>query len=254
MHPRHILASLLCLASIDAVAAILTVGAPGSGCNHTNIQAAINAAEASAGADTIRITRSAVWAQQALVVNTSQHLNIVGGFATCAQAATDNGLTTVDGAGGSFAPVFRITVNTGGIVKLRHLTIRGGDAIADSNGNGGGIYFRGDGLLEIIESTISNNTAHYGGGIYAEALGPNAELLISNNVLIQVNSAFYSGGGIYLNGGKLTMNAPDSWIAFNSALGVGDDGGYGGGLQILGGARNSCATSISTPALPTTAT
>ena len=37
------------------------------------------------------------------------------------------------------------------------------------------------------------------------------------------------------------MNAPDSWIAFNEASGVDDDGGFGGGLQIVGGARESCA-------------
>lgn len=236
-----LLVLLLAAASADLAAAILTVGAAGSGCDHTSIQAAINAAEASPGPDTIRITRSATWGQQALVVNTSQHLNIVGGFATCTQAATDNTHTVLDGAGGAFAPVLRITAGTGGIVKLRHLTVRGGDALASGANYGGGIHFRGNGLLELIESTISNNTAHYGGGIYAEGLGPDAELLISGNVLIQVNTALYSGGGIYLDGGKLTMNAPDSWIAFNEALGTGGDGGYGGGLQIVGGDRQSCA-------------
>lgn len=113
--------------------------------------------------------------------------------------------------------------------------------MAAGNNYGGGIHFRGEGLLEAIESTIGNNTAHYGGGIYVEGLGPDAELLISANVLIQVNTAVYSGGGVYLDGGKLTMNAPDSWIAFNEAIGVGGDGGYGGGLQIVGGDRQSCA-------------
>ena len=96
--------------------------------------------------------------------NTSQHLNIVGGFATCPQGTSDNSYTTLDGTGGTFAPVLRMTVGAGGIVKLRHLTIRGGDAVVANNNYGGGIYFRGEGLLEVIESTISNNTAHYGGG------------------------------------------------------------------------------------------
>jgi hypothetical protein len=227
----------------DLAAAIFTVGSPvGSGqCTHGTIQSAINAAESSPGADTVRLTRSLTYEPEAVQINTSQHLNVVGGFATCTQTETDNNNTVVSGAGGSFAPVLRITIGAGGIVKLRHLTLSGGDALSADNDYGGGIYLRGDGLLEVIESTISNNAAYYGGGIYAEGLGPNAELLISNNVLIQVNTALYSGGGIYLDGGKLTMNAPDSWIAFNEAQGVGDDGGYGGGIQIVGGARDTCA-------------
>lgn len=229
---------LLAVASSDLAAAILTVGAAGSGCDHTNIQAAINAAEASPGPDTIRITRSATWGQQALVVTTSQHLNIVGGFATCGQAATDNTHTVLDGAGGAFAPVLRITAGTGGIVKLRHLTVRGGDAVASGANYGGGIHFRGNGILELIESTIANNTAHYGGGIYAEGLGSDAELVLSGGVLVQANTATYSGGGIYVDGLEMTMNAPDSWIAFNEALGTGDEGGYGGGIQVVGSSRD----------------
>lgn len=229
---------LLSGAALPASAAIFTVGAPGTGCSHTTIQAAIDAAEASAGADTIRVTRSAGWTQQALVVNTSQHLNLVGGFATCGQPATDNTYTVIDGAGGAFAPVLRITAGTGGIVKLRHLTLRGGDAVASGANYGGGIHFRGNGILEIIESTISNNTAHYGGGIYAEGLGSDAELVLSNNVLVQANTATYSGGGIYVDGLEMTMNAPDSWIAFNEALGSGVEGGYGGGIQIVGSSRD----------------
>lgn len=232
---------LLAVASSDLAAAILTVGAAGSGCDHTNIQAAINAAEASPGPDTIRITRSATWGQQALVVTTSQHLNIVGGFATCGQAATDNTHTVLDGAGGAFAPVLRITAGTGGIVKLRHLTVRGGDAVASGANYGGGIHFRGNGILELIESTIANNTAHYGGGIYAEGLGSDAELVLSGGVLVQANTATYSGGGIYVDGLEMTMNAPDSWVAFNTAQGSNGQGGYGGGIQVVGSSRDGHA-------------
>lgn len=232
----------LALLAGRCAAAIYTVGSDGA-CTHPTIQSAINSAELNPGADTIRITRSASWTQQALSINTSQHLNVVGGFATCGQAATDNIRTVVDGAGGALEPVFRITVGTGGIVKLRHLTIQGGDE--DGAGYGGGIYFRGDGILEIIESAIQNNIAGYGGGIYAEGTGSNTELIIRNDVHIQSNTARYSGGGVYNEGVEMTMIEPDSWIAFNKATGVYNPvtgtwaGGYGGGIQILGGDRDS---------------
>lgn len=96
----------------------------------------------------MRITRAYTYTQQAITVNASEDLNIVGGFADCAATATDNGHTTVSGTGGAQAPVFRISVANGARVKLRHLDITGGDNI----GYGGGIYFTGGGTLEIMES------------------------------------------------------------------------------------------------------
>jgi predicted outer membrane repeat protein len=240
---RQSLAALLCIAAAPGLAhgAIFTVGT-GVGCSHNTIQAAVNAAAANPGFDAVRITRSLPYTAQAVQVNDPGDVNIVGGFATCDQAATDSGYATVSGAGGALEPVFRITVGTGRIVRMRHLAIRDGDE--DGAGYGGGIYFRGDGILELIETTVSNNTAGYGGGIYAEATGSNTELVISNNVLIQANTARYSGGGVYNDGTEMTMNAPDSWIAFNKAEGVFMPatgqivGGYGGGIQSVGGARD----------------
>jgi hypothetical protein len=229
-------ASAFTLAPLHAYAAIFTVGT-GAGCSHGTIQSALNAAEASPGADTVRLTRSLTYSAEADTINTSQNLNLVGGFATCTQAATDNIKTSVSGAGGATEPVFRITANTGSIIKLRHLTITNGDE--DGTGKGGGIYFRGDGALEVIESTITNNVAGSGGGIYAEGTGTNAELVISADVVISANTARYSGGGVVAQGVEMTMTAPGSLIAFNEATGtfnaqVGQIvGGYGGGLLVL---------------------
>lgn len=231
----------------DLAAAIFTVGSPvGAGqCTDGTIQSAINAAESNPGADTVRLTRSLTYEPEAVQINTSQHLDVVGGFETCAQAATDNIKTTISGAGGALEPVFRITGHTGAIITLRHLTLTNGDQ--DGGDYGGGIYFRGDGVLELIESTISNSVAGYGGGIYAEGLGSNAELILGADVLISNNVARYSGGGIYADGVEMTMNAPGSTIAFNEAVGVFNavtgqvEGGYGGGIQLVGGSRDGYA-------------
>ena len=211
-----------------ARAAIYVVGAD-AGCTHATLQAAINAAEANAGADTVRVTRSASYVQQALVLTTAQQVELVGGFATCSQATSDGILTLVNGAGGVTEPVMRITVSTGGVVSLRHLTLSGGDE--EDLGYGGGIFFRGDGSLQISNSIIRSNVAGYGGGIYAEGTGTNAELIIGANVTISSNTARYSGGGIFVDGIKMSMREQDSVIAFNTANG-GAGSGFGGGLVL----------------------
>ncbi len=223
----------------SAFAAIFTVGT-GTGCTHGTIQSAIDAANAAPGADTVRVTRSLTYQAQANTISGSENLNLVGGFATCAQAATDNIKTVVSGFGGVPEPVFRITAATGVVVKLRHLTITRGD----EDGNGGGIWFQGNGKLEVIESTITNNSAAYGGGIYAFGTGTNAELLISEGTVISNNTADYSGGGVSIGGAlKMTMSAPNSTISSNVALGLAAGTGVGGGLQVKGPATAYIASS-----------
>ncbi len=225
--------------AIDAVAATFTVGT-GTGCSHSTFADAITAAENSAGADTIRLTRSIAYNQVSAVIETSQELTITGGFATCTQATSDGILTVLDGAGGSATSVLRITGNTGAIIKLESLTIRNGDV--GGTGYGGGVYFRGDGILEIQRSAITNNIAGYGGGIYAEGLGGNAELVIGENVSIVGNTARYSGGGVYVEALEMTMVDPGSIILNNEATGVGTAGGYGGGLMVLSSSHTAVAT------------
>jgi len=125
--------------------------------------------------------------------------------------------------------VFRINGDTGSLVTMRNLVVSGGDE--DSGGYGGGIYYRGNGVLQIDESDIINNTAGYGGGIYAEGTGGAAELIIGSNVTVASNTARGSGGGIYVDSLEMTMIAPGSILAFNSAQGT-ISGGYGGGLLV----------------------
>jgi pectin methylesterase-like acyl-CoA thioesterase len=95
-------ASLL-LGALPAGAATLTVGAAGSGCNHTTIQAAVNAAQAAAGSDTIRISRSAAWTAQAISINTDDEVTLVGGYAECGSATPQGPKTLISGSGGAAA-------------------------------------------------------------------------------------------------------------------------------------------------------
>jgi len=229
--------ALLGLASTPLSAATYRVGL-GDGCSHATIAAAIAAAEANPGADTIRVTRSLAYQQQSVILTTSQELEVTGGYATCAQASNDGVRTIIDGAGGATDPVLRITANTGALIRLRHLTIQGGDE--DGDGLGGGIYFRGDGRLEIRDSHLQNNVAGYGGGLYALGQGPNAELVIGSGVIVGSNIARYSGGGVYVNSMRLTMTEPGSGFIFNQAVGL-NDSGFGGGLMLLSSSRPASA-------------
>lgn len=217
-------------------AATYVVGV-GTGCTHATLQGAVATAAATPGAHVIRLTRSVSHAQIAQTITTGQTLDIAGGFATCAQATADTTATIVDGGGGATDPVLRINTSTGAIVRLDRLTIRNGDE--DGTGYGGGIYSRGDGVLEIQRSSIMSNLAGYGGGIYAEGTGSSAVLKIGSDVYIGSNTARYSGGGVYLENVKMEMVSPRSMLALNKALGVGTAGGYGGGLMMLSGSQRT---------------
>lgn len=209
-------------ASWSTQAAIFTVGPIASGCTHATLAAAVAATQVLPGDDTIRVTRSATYTAQELIISTAQNLNLVGGFATCTSTASDGVQTVIDGTGGNAAPVLRITAQTATtVVKLRLLRITGGD----STGDGGGIRFNGQGTLELIETTVSLNDADAGGGIHVRGSGSDTLLLLSNDNLITGNQA-RSGGGIYLESAELLMEAPGTSIFANTATET------GGGLRI----------------------
>lgn len=226
-------ASILSFGS--ARAAVYSVGAGGS-CTHTTIPAALAAAESHPGPDVIHIAYNQSYTAQAIAFTTSQEVELAGGFADCAQSAGNGSYTTIDGSGGAAEPVLRITANTGARVKLAYLAIRGGD---EDGSDGGGVDFRGDGILEIRFSDITGNSGGSGGGIRAAGTGSNAGLVIGEHVWISNNTARYDGGGVWAAGLEMTMIEPDSLIYLNEATGtvVGGQvvGGRGGGLFLYGG-------------------
>ena len=219
--------TLLCMAPLrNASAALFRVGT-GTGYTHATLAAAVAAADSSSGLDTILLTRSITYTQQAIVINSS--VTLTGGFATCASPA-DSTYTTLNGAGGAAAPVLRINAGTGVVVQLQKLTITGGDS--PGTARGGGVLFVGDGVLTINDSTITSNTAGFGGGIAALGTGDLAELNIGANVSIALNTARYNGGGLHLENLETAIRDDGTGIFSNEASGVGADGGYGGGIAV----------------------
>lgn len=228
--------ALLLLGASAVNAGIYNVGNGGS-CHYANIQAAINAAEQNPGADTIRISRTVSYTAQELLIQTGQQLTLIGGFDTC-DSTTPSGMTTISGSGGAARQVLRVYADTGAVVELHHLMIRDGDT--SGGGEGGGIYFQGDGILSLHNSSVLQNTAGYGAGIYARGTGTNAELVFGQNVIVNNNTARHSGGGVYADQIEFSMLEPGSILMLNTAQGQGG-GGYGGGLVILGKTLSSYA-------------
>lgn len=213
-------AMLLFAAARPAGGAVFTVGS-GAGCTHATIQAAVDAAAAAPGADTIRLTRSQTYSGVSIHVSTSENLNIVGGFATCSQSAGDDTPTAVSGGFANGGPVFTVSANGSAVVWFRLLRITAGE--------GRGIFFGGTGRLQLLQTAIDNNI---GGGVAVFATGAGTELLIQQQTVISNNGDANAtvGGGVELNGPVvMTMTEAQTIIAFNEAI-------RGGGLHVRNGA------------------
>ena len=222
-----------------AGASVFKVGT-GTGCTHSTIQAAVDAANANPGVDHIILTRSISYTQQAIKIQQAQPLTVTGGYAICADNAPSGARTTVNGAGGSANSVF--TVEPGSAeVLFDNLYITGGD---DSTSNyGGGIDFTGSGTLTLSDVTLTQNTAGYGGGLSARGTGPDAMVLLTGETIITNNLATQDGGGIHLRG-NVTLWAlePKTAIGFNRATGLANSPpgvyhGYGGGMAVTESAQ-----------------
>ncbi|MBI5879654.1 MAG: hypothetical protein HZB53_18545 [Chloroflexi bacterium] len=162
-----------------------------------------------------------------------------GGTLTLINTIVRNNQATVHEGGG---------LDVGGTVVISNSQITGNSAYGSANGGGGGVNIvasgrvsisgsqlsanqtptqttaatggaiRNLGLLTILDSTLSGNSANDGGGIYDES----TSTATLDRVILSGNSGYDGGGGIYNNGNSiLTLN--------NSTL-SGNFGGGGGGL------------------------
>lgn len=247
MNATHIVAGCCLLLALgvaaSAQAATYRVGS-GVGCTHASIQAALDAAAASAENDVVLITRSASWTAQALAVSVSdQTLDLRGGYASCSDTVPDSIRTTVSGAGGDPASVLRIsTTSLSSSVSLTDLTLTGGDATGTTaTGSGGGLHFSGAGQLQLLRTVLSANTATRGGGLYVAGINGVAGITLGAGSQIIGNTASSDGGGIYLDQASLEMHAADSLLFNNRAEGS-DGRGYGGGLLIRAGMHSASAS------------
>src|SRR5215813_3617403 len=196
--------------------------------NDCSLRGAIITANARPGADTInlpagpyRLSISPGGEDTAATgdLDITDSLTIVGAGATVTTIAWLDGPDIVPDR------VFHI-VSPGITVTISGVTIRNGQA----NSDGGGIL--NNATLTLAESVVSDNETSfgYGGGIFSGGANGVASSLSLTNSTVRNNTA-PDGGGIFNNG---TATLTGSAVSENEALlgegGYGGYGGYGGGI------------------------
>ena len=188
-----------------------------SNCPYTKIQDAV---EAAASGDVIRIAAGHYGENVKIAGKT---LKLVG-----ARGGAD-GITEVDGGG--HGPVF--TLGSGAdeayqLIELQHLTITHGGHESGS-GMGGGVQVRRGAYLHLSQSTVTQNTARFGGGISVNTPGGPAStvthcLIDDNQAVVEdfLNGSDGQGGGIEV--------AQDSIVTIEHSTIVRNQALNGGGL------------------------
>jgi hypothetical protein len=185
------------LASGVPVATSWTVCA--SGCDYSSIEVAL-AVPTTLNGDTLAVA-AGTYTEPGILVNKSVTLQGEASATTIVQAAVTPG-TASD-------RVF--TIPSGVTMTLRELTIRHGSAVTPSgnsnSASGGGLFNKG--MLTLINSIVSGNSAYYGGGLL------NGHTLTLTSSTVSGNATTYYGGGLSNSFGTL-LTLTNSIIASHS--------------------------------------
>jgi hypothetical protein len=224
---KHVVFFLTIIAvTVALLAPGLAVGATRDAdvpCDTDALINAIEAANSSGGADTLNLAAGCVYSLNA-VTDASDGAN---GLPSISGVLVINGNgATIERSHAAGAPNFRIFhVALTGSLTLNELTVSHGWPLNEMPGRfeGGGVFNRG--TLILHDSTVKDNQATSGGGIYNEG----GVVALNAGSLVRDNFALY-GGGIYNHGGTLELNA--SHVNANT---VGDGNGGGGGIYNASG-------------------
>src|SRR5438105_2321894 len=146
-----------------------------------------------------------------------------------ALTVTIKGVTITGGSnpnsdGGTLCPFFPAVGGGICILPSSRVTLSAIDVSGNSSPNLGGGIFDDGGMVTLLSSTVENNSAPSGGGIFSQGttIGPNGVTITGSTV--SGNSAANDGGGIY--------NEPSSILIVNkgSAVSTNIAGGDGGGI------------------------
>jgi len=188
---------------------------------NTSLRAAIEEANAFAGADVIEFNLPA--GDDAINLTIGE-LPITEGLTITGPGARN---LTIEQTG--TGRVFHIP--TPDAVTISGVTIAGGST---SSGNGGGIL-RNGGDLTLTNVTVSGNSAARGGGVYVVAASSTFTMTGST---IANNNAAVQGGGLFI--GDTTANISNSTISGNMA------GSFGGGIGLSPSSTASVASTTIT--------
>lgn len=228
------------LLAVPALAATYRVGA-GSGCTHSTIQAAVDAAAGNPGLDTVRITRSLNYTGQAVLVQAdTAGIEFSGGYSDCVTNDVTAPRTIVSGNGGTADAVF--SLRGAATVFMFNLDVTGGD----NDAGGGGIeVIGGPKTIVLDDMTIRGNQGRYGGGISATNAVSNStdlQVIIDGDSSIVGNTSSetgfqFGGGGLYCENASVRVTGASYFLGNTS-------GNYGGGI-----AAHQCAVDIGSTGL-----
>jgi cysteine-rich repeat protein len=171
--------------------------------NVTELITAINTANSNGVPDLINLTEGGTY--------TLSNVNNIDSIGDSNGLPLITSPITVEGNGAtierdSAAPAFRFFhVAATGQLTLRDVTLRNGYARL------GGAVFNYGGILHIVGSTVSGNTAYNHGGGIRDFNG----MLILTNSTVSGNTAIQTGGGIYPNSSTVTIT--NSTVSGNTA-------------------------------------
>ena len=169
-------------------------------------------------------------------------INYTNGTVNLNRATYNGGGVYVTGSGtincnGGAITHNRATYNGGGVFVYDGGHFNGnGSAITYDTvtlGNGGGVCVHNAELTLEGSTIISNNGAVNGGGIAVTVEGTGTSSFTYTNGTISANTATGNGGGLYAEGGTVTLN--------NGAIGIENNGNTatnGGGIYLGGGTLN----------------
>jgi hypothetical protein len=197
---------------------VIFVGS-GTGCDYTSVQAAVNAAAARPGEDSIALANNRSYTAQEIQIADTEALTLMGGFDVC--LGTQSGSTEISGAGGNPAPVIRHS--GAGMLTLQNLRITGGDAI----NAGGGLDSQGTGTLRLQDVAFNANRGVGGGGVSAVGISPQQGKAVFLVGLVSFNgNVADAGGGLFLMNGTLFPLFEPTLIVADNVAQAGDGGGW----------------------------
>jgi len=209
-----------------------------SGCDHTSVQAAVDAATVG---DTISIGSGTY--RETVHIATSLTVRGVDPSVTILDGNGQGPVVTVEGGVG--VTMSGLTVTGGraasgagilnqGALTLVNCAITGNQTTSESEGYGGGIFNYG-GLLAVDRSTVADNQATLGGGV----LNGFGWMTLSRSRVMR-NTATRLGGAIY-NGVESSVRIDTASLADNKVVPTTADG-RGGGIFSAGFAYVSRST------------
>ena len=182
----------------------------------------------------LTITGNAATSGAGINVATSSTLYLIN------STITNNTVSSSGGDGGGINVTSSTAFISGTTVSGNNLQTLGGTTGGGINSVTSSTAGSPASFLRIENSTVSNNSAQQGGGIYSSGGGTlrMANVTVSNNTTSTTDAGSSNGGGVYVNLG--TGIITNSTVAGNTAGGT----GAGGGIYTTGAGSATIANSI----------